>query len=84
MAGTRCWHPHGLGSGVHGARWPVRPQWTALGSFGHGGATGSYAFADPGNEIAFAYTPNRGSELLEGNDLRVNGLVDAVYRSLRG
>ncbi|MEU4768584.1 serine hydrolase domain-containing protein [Actinosynnema sp. NPDC023794] len=72
----------GLGFMVPGG--PFVPSGLPAGSFGHGGATGSYAFADPGNDIAFAYTPNRGSELLEGNDLRVNGLVNAVYRSLRG
>lgn len=71
----------GLGFMVPGG--PMVPAALPPGSFGHGGATGSFAFADPENGIAFAYTPNRGSELLEGNDLRVSGLVDAVYQSLR-
>ncbi|QFU91810.1 serine hydrolase [Amycolatopsis sp. YIM 10] len=71
----------GLGFMVPGG--PFVPHRLPAGSFGHGGATGSFAFADPAGGIAFAYTPNRGSELLEGNDLRVNDLVDAVYRSLR-
>ncbi|MDN3243070.1 serine hydrolase domain-containing protein [Glycomyces tritici] len=71
----------GLGFMVPGG--PFVPGGVPAGSFGHGGATGSFAFADPGGELAFGYTPNRGSELLEGNDLRVNGLVDTVYRCLR-
>lgn len=71
----------GLGFMVPGG--PFVPDGLPAGSFGHGGATGSFAFADPTGGIAFAYTPNRASELLEGNDLRVNDLVDAVYRSLR-
>ncbi|RRS01716.1 serine hydrolase domain-containing protein [Glycomyces terrestris] len=71
----------GLGFMVPGG--PFVPRRVPAGSFGHGGATGSFAFADPGSGLAFGYTPNRGSELLEGNDLRVNELVDAVYRCLR-
>lgn len=67
----------GLGFMVPGG--PMFPAAVPAGAFGHGGATGSFAFADPAAELAFAYAPNRGSELLEGNDLRVNGLVDALY-----
>lgn len=52
------------------------------GGFGHGGSTGSFAFADPENELAFAYVPNRMSELLEGSDQRAWSLVDATYASL--
>ena len=52
------------------------------GAFGHGGSTGSFAFADPENELAFAYVPNRMSELLEGSDQRAWSLVDATYASL--
>lgn len=71
----------GLGFMVPGG--PFVPGGLPAGSFGHGGATGSFAFADPGADLAFGYTPNRGSELLEGNDLRVNELVDTVYQCLR-
>jgi len=67
----------GLGFMVPGG--PMFPAAVPAGAFGHGGATGSFAFADPAADLAFAYTPNRGSELLEGNDLRVNGLADALY-----
>lgn len=70
----------GLGFGVPGG--PLLPHSMPKGSFGHGGSTGSFAFADPSNQLAFGYTPNRGSELLEGNDLRVNGLIDALYGAL--
>jgi CubicO group peptidase (beta-lactamase class C family) len=53
------------------------------GAFGHGGSTGSFAFADPAHGLAFAYVPNRMSELLEGSDQRAWSLVDATYASLR-
>jgi CubicO group peptidase (beta-lactamase class C family) len=54
----------------------------ATGTFGHSGATGSFAFADPERQLAFAYVPNRMSELLEGSDQRAWSLVDATYASL--
>ncbi|PRX97705.1 serine hydrolase domain-containing protein [Allonocardiopsis opalescens] len=72
----------GLGFMVPGG--PFVPRALPAGAFGHGGATGSFAFADPAHELSFGYAPNRGSELLEGNDLRVNTLVDAVYDCLHG
>ncbi|WP_112140450.1 serine hydrolase domain-containing protein [Glycomyces dulcitolivorans] len=70
----------GLGFMLPGG--PFTPRGLPSTAFGHGGATGSFAYADPATGIAFAYTPNRGSELLEGNDLRVNGLVDALNACL--
>ena len=47
-------------------------------SFGHPGAGGSHAFADPENKIAFAYVMNQmeQSVLPTGKSLR---LVDAIY-----
>lgn len=72
----------GLGFMLPGG--PIVPSALPPGSFGHGGATGSFAFADPENGLSFGYVPNRGSELLEGNDLRVRSLVDSLYACLRG
>ncbi|MGH8876987.1 MAG: serine hydrolase domain-containing protein [Stackebrandtia sp.] len=72
----------GLGFMVPGG--PFVPERLPAGAFGHGGATGSFGFADPAGELAFGYVPNRGSELLEGNDLRVNRLVETVYACVEG
>jgi CubicO group peptidase (beta-lactamase class C family) len=49
-------------------------------SFGHPGAGGSHAFADPKNRIAFAYVMNQMEQSLlpTGKSLR---LVDAIYGS---
>lgn len=50
------------------------------GSFGHAGAGGSLAFADPVNEVGFGYVMNRMSLDLE--DRRAADLAAAVYRCL--
>ncbi|WP_188192083.1 serine hydrolase domain-containing protein [Nonomuraea sp. SYSU D8015] len=72
----------GLGFALPGGpMWPAPEEITGL--FGHGGATGSFAFADPERGLAFAYVPNRGSELLEGGDFRVRRLIEAVYEGRR-
>ncbi|UBU18080.1 serine hydrolase domain-containing protein [Nonomuraea gerenzanensis] len=68
----------GLGFALPGGpMWPAPEHVTGL--FGHSGASGSFAFADPARGLAFAYVPNRGSELLEGGDFRVRGLIEALY-----
>jgi CubicO group peptidase (beta-lactamase class C family) len=50
-------------------------------SFGHSGAGGSMAFADPVNGIGFAYVMNRMLQNLAG-DPRTTGLVKAVYDAI--
>ncbi|MBT2224717.1 serine hydrolase domain-containing protein [Nonomuraea sp. NEAU-A123] len=71
----------GLGFALPGGpMWPVPEKIAGL--FGHSGASGSFAFADPERGLAFAYVPNRGSELLEGGDFRVRGLIEALYEAL--
>ncbi|HEV7758082.1 MAG TPA: serine hydrolase domain-containing protein [Acidimicrobiales bacterium] len=50
-------------------------------SFGHSGAGGSLAFADPVNGIGFAYVMNRMLQNLAG-DPRTTGLVKAVYDAI--
>lgn len=50
-------------------------------AFGHVGAGGSIGFADPDDNLAFAYTMNRMGEGILLNE-RGQSLVDAAYRSL--
>jgi CubicO group peptidase (beta-lactamase class C family) len=48
-------------------------------SFGHPGAGGSHAFADPENKIAFAYVMNQMEQSILPNEKSLR-LVDAIYR----
>lgn len=52
---------------------PVR-----LGPFGHPGAGGSHAFADPENKISFAYLMNQMEQSVLPNEKSLR-LVDAIY-----
>src|SRR5205823_2158043 len=45
-------------------------------AFGHPGAGGSHAFADPRNKISFAYVMNQ----MEQSNEKSLGLVEAIYR----
>jgi CubicO group peptidase (beta-lactamase class C family) len=56
---------------------PVTP-FGGEGSFGHGGAGGSYGFADPENDLAVGYVMNKMSMEMLG-DPRAHGLLKAVY-----
>jgi CubicO group peptidase (beta-lactamase class C family) len=51
----------------------------SVSSFGHPGAGGSHAFADPENKIAFAYVMNQMEQSVLPNEKSLR-LVDAVYR----
>lgn len=48
-------------------------------AFGHGGAGGSLAFADPENRLSYAYTMNKFGGGTSGGDHRNLALVEAVY-----
>jgi hypothetical protein len=47
-------------------------------AFGHPGAGGSHAFADPENRISFAYVMNQMEQSLLPNEKSL-GLIDAIY-----
>jgi CubicO group peptidase (beta-lactamase class C family) len=51
------------------------------GSFGHGGAGGSYGFADPENGLAVGYVMNKMAMEFTG-DSRSHGLIGAVYEAI--
>jgi CubicO group peptidase (beta-lactamase class C family) len=51
-------------------------------AFGHPGAGGSHAFADPQNGISFAYVMNQMEQSLLPNEKSLR-LVDATYESIR-
>ena len=51
---------------------------TSRNGFGHPGAGGSHAFADPENKIAFAYVMNQMEQSLLPNEKSLR-LVDAIY-----
>jgi CubicO group peptidase (beta-lactamase class C family) len=51
-------------------------------SFGHPGAGGSHAFADPENKISFAYVMNQMEQSVLPNEKSLR-LVDAIYEIIR-
>jgi CubicO group peptidase (beta-lactamase class C family) len=50
-------------------------------TFGHSGAGGSVAFADPDAGLGFAYVMNQMHLTMSEQDPRAQGLIDAVYAS---
>jgi CubicO group peptidase (beta-lactamase class C family) len=60
---------------------PMLPPRCGPGAFGHGGAGGSLAFADPDSGVAFAYVMNR-MRFDPGGDPRAASLVDALRECL--
>lgn len=72
-AKRRIFGPSRTGSSQGELGMPVR-----LGPFGHPGAGGSHAFADPENKISFAYVMNQMEQSLLPNEKSLR-LVDAIY-----
>lgn len=68
--------------GLGYARAPMLPTSCAPESFGHPGAGGSLGFADPTHALGFGYVTTR-MKFDAGHDPRTEGLVAAVYESLR-
>jgi CubicO group peptidase (beta-lactamase class C family) len=72
----------GLGFALPGG--PMWPDVGVPGIFGHTGASGSLAFADPEHRLAFGYTPNLWAELSRSFTeprFRFRALTEAVYES---
>jgi CubicO group peptidase (beta-lactamase class C family) len=65
----------GMGFMTHGGFTP----YAGAGSFGHPGAGGSVAFAQPERELAFGYVMNQMASNLAG-DLRAQALIDAAAK----
>ncbi len=63
---------------IFGRSCPGRQSNGLTSSFGHPGAGGSHAFADPENKIAFAYVMNQMEQSLPPNEKSLR-LVDAIY-----
>ncbi|WP_043619009.1 serine hydrolase domain-containing protein [Nonomuraea candida] len=74
----RCHTSYGRGFLLPGG--PMWPGDCSPTAFGHPGVTGVFAYADPDNELGFAYVPNRMTELIEGCDDRVRPLIETVHR----
>jgi CubicO group peptidase (beta-lactamase class C family) len=73
--------PPNLGKGRFGNRPSLgtrRMFGTSANAFGHPGAGGSHAFADPENRISFAYVMNQMEQSLLPNEKSLR-LVDAIY-----
>jgi CubicO group peptidase (beta-lactamase class C family) len=51
-------------------------------AFGHGGAGGSWSFADPERHVSYAYVMNKMAGGTTGEQMRSVALVDALYAAL--
>lgn len=60
---------------------PHRPMGPNMASFGHSGAGGSQAFADPVAQLSLCWTTNK---MHDGNDIgpRAAAIIDAAYTSI--
>ncbi|SEQ48990.1 CubicO group peptidase, beta-lactamase class C family [Devosia sp. YR412] len=60
---------------------PHRPMGPNLASFGHSGAGGSQAFADPVSQLSLCWTTNK---MHDGNDIgpRAAAIIEAAYASI--
>jgi CubicO group peptidase (beta-lactamase class C family) len=67
----------GMGFMTHGGF----TQFAGRGSYGHPGAGGSVAFAQPERDLAFAYVMNRSANNLAG-DARAQRLIDAAAATI--
>jgi len=67
---------------IFGRSCPGRQSNGLTSSFGHPGAGGSHAFADPENKIAFVYVMNQMEQSLLPNEKSLR-LVDAIYLERR-
>ncbi|TMR91054.1 serine hydrolase domain-containing protein [Nonomuraea basaltis] len=74
----RCHTSYGRGFMLPGG--PMWPGTCSSTAFGHAGVTGAFAYADPDNNLAFAYVPNRMSELIDGGNDRVRRLIESTHR----
>jgi CubicO group peptidase (beta-lactamase class C family) len=53
-------------------------------AFGHGGAGGSFGFADPENRVSYGYVMNKLGYSTTGSDERSMALVAAAYEAIDG
>ncbi|MFD3781713.1 serine hydrolase, partial [Streptomyces sp. NPDC058612] len=51
-------------------------------AFGFDGANGTFVFADPDHDLAFAYVQNAGSRVIGRMNDRAHRLVEAAYRAV--
>ena len=78
----RC--PWGLGPELKGAKAPHwSPPGASLGSFGHAGASGAIAWADPEEELAVVLLTNQAwASRWPVRDRRLARLADAIMAAL--